>query len=93
MVSQVRASHILVKTEKEANEILEQIKAGKDFAELAKKYSQCPSGKRGGDLGYFGRGRMVPEFENAAFSTPKGEVSKPVKTQFGYHIIKVTDTK
>ncbi len=93
MVSEVRASHILVKTEKEANDILEQLKGGKDFGEMAKKFSQCPSGKKGGDLGFFGKGRMVREFEDAAFMLQKGEISKPVKTKFGYHLIKVTDSK
>ncbi|MDR2681544.1 MAG: peptidyl-prolyl cis-trans isomerase [Holosporaceae bacterium] len=61
--------------------------------EAAKKQSQCPSGAQGGDLGYFGRGAMVKEFEEVAFATPKGEISKPVKTQFGWHIIKIIDKK
>lgn len=90
---QVQASHILVKTEKEAKEILEKIKAGEDFAELAKKYSQDSSAANGGDLGYFGKGMMVSEFEEAAFSLNPGEISDPVKTKYGYHIIKVTDKK
>lgn len=89
----MRASHILVKSEGLAQDILNQIKSGKDFAELAKKHSECPSGKRGGDLGFFTRGRMVKEFEDAAFGMESGQVSNPVKTQFGYHIIKVTETK
>lgn len=93
MVNEVRACHILVKSEKEAKDLLEQIKTGSDFAELARRYSDCPSGKKGGDLGYFGRGQMVKEFENAAFTMGKGQVSEPVKTQFGYHLIKVTDTR
>ncbi len=92
-VSQVRASHILVNTEQEANDLLAQLKAGKKFAELAKQSSTCPSGKAGGDLGFFGRGQMVREFEEAAFSMKKGQVSAPVRTPFGYHIIMVTDTK
>ncbi len=87
---QVSASHILVKTEDEAKEVHKEIKAGKDFAELAKAKSTGPSGPRGGELGTFGRGRMVPEFEKAAFALKVGEVSEPVKTQFGYHVIKVT---
>ena len=93
MVNQVRASHILVKTEKEANEILSQINSGKSFTDLARKHSLCPSGKEGGDLGFFGRGQMVKEFEEAAFKAQKGQVTRPIRTQFGYHIIKVTDTR
>jgi len=92
-VSQVRASHILVNTEQEANNILSQIKGGRKFADLARQFSSCPSGKEGGDLGFFGRGQMVPEFEKAAFSMKKGQTSAPVRTPFGYHIIMVTDTK
>ena len=90
LATEVRASHILVKTENEANGLLGQIKAGKDFAELAKLHSECPSGKQGGDLGFFTRGRMVKEFEDAAFSMETGQVSEPVRTRFGYHLIKVT---
>lgn len=93
MVSQVRASHILVKTEQEAREILTKLKSGANFEEIARTKSACPSGKRGGDLGFFGRGMMVKPFEEAAFNTPKGQITDLVKTQFGYHIIKVTDTK
>ena len=89
----VRASHILVSNEREANRILEEIRKGKDFSEMAKRYSTCPSGKSGGDLGFFGKGQMVKEFEDAAFSLKEGELSKPIKTQFGYHIIKVTGRK
>jgi peptidyl-prolyl cis-trans isomerase C len=92
-VNQVRASHILVNTEQEAKNILEQLNAGKKFEELAKQFSSCPSGQKGGDLGFFTRGKMVPEFEQAAFSMKKGQVSAPVRTAFGFHIIKVTDTK
>ena len=90
----VRASHILVGTEKEAVNIKHAIDHDMiSFEEAAQKYSKCPSGQRGGDLGYFGRGQMVPEFEQAAFSLPVDEVSEPVKTNFGYHLIKVYDTK
>ena len=92
-VNQVRASHILVNTEQEANDLLAQLRAGKKFSELAKQHSTCPSGKAGGDLGFFGRGQMVREFEEAAFSMKKGQMSQPVRTPFGYHIIMVTDTK
>lgn len=86
----VRAKHILVKTEEEANDILRKLENGEDFDTLARQYSFCPSKEKGGDLGYFNRGQMVPEFENAAFSTPIGGVAGPVKTRFGWHIIKVT---
>lgn len=89
----VKASHILVKTEAEAKEIMQKIKAGDDFAKLAKLYSQCPSGNAGGDLGYFGKGQMVKPFEEACFKANAGDVLGPVKTQFGWHIIKVTDIK
>lgn len=89
----VKASHILVDTEEKANEILGEIKEGLSFEEAAKKYSKCPSKEKGGDLGFFSKGRMVPEFEQAAFDMEKGAVSEPVKTQFGYHLIKVDDKK
>jgi len=90
---EIQASHILVDTEDEAKKIKEQLDKGADFATLAKEKSKCPSAPRGGDLGSFGRGRMVPEFEKAAFALKVGEISAPVKTQFGWHIIKVTGTK
>lgn len=93
MPRKVHARHILVKTENEAFEILFDLKQGKDFEEIAKEKSLCPSGKKGGDLGWFGRGQMVKEFENAAFELKKGEFSKPVKTQFGFHIIEVIEVK
>ncbi|QEK11078.1 hypothetical protein FQB35_01125 [Crassaminicella thermophila] len=84
-----KASHILVEKEEEAKDILKKIKAGEDFEELAKKYSKDPgSAAQGGNLGVFPKGMMVPEFEKVAFSLKDGEVSEPVKTQFGYHIIK-----
>jgi peptidyl-prolyl cis-trans isomerase C len=90
-ITEVRASHILVKTKEEALKIKQDIAQGKiTFADAAKKYSACPSGKSGGDLGYFSRGQMVKPFEDAAFSLKKGTVSEPVKTQFGYHLIVVT---
>ena len=90
----VRASHILTKTEPEALAALKEIQGGADFAEVAKKRSICPSAPRGGDLDYFSKGQMVPEFETAAFALKVGAVTpKPVKTQFGYHIIKLTDRK
>jgi peptidyl-prolyl cis-trans isomerase C len=88
---QIAASHILLKTEAEAQAALKEIKQGKDFAEVAKAKSTGPSAPQGGALGTFGRGRMVPAFEEAAFALKVGDVSAPVKTQFGYHIITVTD--
>ncbi|MFY9135093.1 MAG: peptidylprolyl isomerase [Bacillota bacterium] len=88
---QVRASHILVGAEKEAEEILQLLESGADFGELAKERSEDTySAKAGGDLGYFPRGAMVPEFERVAFSTPVGETSGIVKSQYGYHILQVT---
>ena len=93
MAKKVHAKHILVKTEEEANAILYDLKQGKDFDEIAKEKSTCPSGKKGGDLGWFGRNQMVKEFETVSFSLKPGELSKPVKTQFGYHIIKVIETE
>ncbi|MEW6161705.1 MAG: peptidylprolyl isomerase [Nitrospirota bacterium] len=93
-VSQLRASHIVVKTEKEAKKILERLKKGEDFAQIAKKSSiDTVSAKNGGDLGFLSRGQTVPEFEAAAVRLKPGEISEPVKTKFGYHIIKVTDKK
>ena len=96
--SKVRASHILVKTEAEANAITKELSGLKNgalnakFAELAKSKSTGPSGPKGGDLGFFGPGQMVPAFNDAVFAMKKGEMTKkPVKTQFGYHVILVTD--
>ena len=88
MPNKVHCAHILDKTEKEVNNILERINKGEKFSSIAKDVSLCPSKKRGGDLGTFGRGQMVKEFENAAFALDKGQISEIVKTQFGYHIIK-----
>jgi peptidyl-prolyl cis-trans isomerase C len=88
MSNKVHCAHILVKTEKEVNKILERLKKGEKFSAIAKDVSLCPSKKRGGDLGTFGRGQMVKEFETAAFALDKGQISGIVKTQFGYHIIK-----
>ena len=82
------ALHILVKTEKEAFAILEQLKIGKDFSTLAKRHSTCPSGKRGGDLGEFRRGQMVKAFDDVVFKKEVLKVHGPVKTRFGYHLIK-----
>ena len=88
---EISASHILVDDEKKAKEIRQEIIDGKSFEESAIENSNCPSGKNGGSLGRFGRGQMVKEFENAAFDLDIDELSEPVKTQFGYHIIKVND--
>ncbi|WLS03514.1 peptidylprolyl isomerase [Shinella oryzae] len=91
---EIHARHILVKTEDEAKAIIKDLDAGKDFVEIAKEKSTDPNKSEGGDLGYFGKGRMVPEFEEAAFALEKGTYSKvPVKTQFGYHVIKVEDKR
>jgi peptidyl-prolyl cis-trans isomerase C len=87
MTNVVTASHILVETEELANQILEQVTSGERFAELANQHSKCPSGKYGGTLGQFGRGKMVKEFEDAAFGIEPGSVAGPVKTQFGYHLV------
>jgi len=87
---QIKASHILVKSEKEAKDILAQIKAGGNFEELAKKNSTDASAAKGGDLGWFGKGNMVPAFEKAALALKEGEISGVVKSDFGYHIIKLT---
>ena len=90
-ITEVRACPILVKTKEEAMKIRQDIIQGKiTFADAAKKYSSCPSGRNGGDLGYFSKGQMVKPFEDASFSLKKGTVSEPVKTQFGYHLIVVT---
>ncbi|MGI9380070.1 MAG: peptidylprolyl isomerase [Methyloligellaceae bacterium] len=91
--TEVHARHILVKTEDEAKTIKKEIDGGADFVKLAKEKSTGPSGPQGGDLGYFTRGRMVPEFEQAAFGLKSGSVSEPIKTQFGWHLIKVEDIR
>lgn len=86
----VRCSHILVEDKSEAEELLKRLEGGADFAAEAKKLSKCPSGKSGGDLGSFGRGKMVKEFDKVAFDLEVGELSGLVKTQFGYHVLKRT---
>lgn len=87
---QWRASHILIKDPLLVTRVLNELKKGADFSQMAKKYSTCPSKKKGGDLGWFGPGAMVQAFENSVKSLPIGRISKPVRTQFGFHIIKVT---
>ncbi|MCM3735234.1 peptidylprolyl isomerase PrsA [Bacillus cytotoxicus] len=91
---EIKASHILVKDEATAKKVKDELAQGKSFEDLAKQYSEDTGSKeKGGDLGYFGAGKMVKEFEDAAYKLKKDEVSDPVKSQFGYHIIKVTDIK
>ena len=91
MSNKIKASHILVEKKTFAEQIIEEINMGSQFAEMARKHSTCPSRKKGGNLGEFGRGQMVKEFETAAFGLKKGEMTQmPVKTKFGYHIIKRT---
>jgi peptidyl-prolyl cis-trans isomerase C len=86
----VEASHILVPSLEQAQSLLEQVRAGADFAELARQHSQCPSKANGGRLGQFGPGRMVKSFEEATYDLNIGSVSDPVQTQFGYHLIQRT---
>jgi parvulin-like peptidyl-prolyl isomerase len=88
MPDKVHCTHILVKSESGAKVVLERLRKGEKFGNVARAVSRCPSGKRGGDLGTFTRGKMVKEFEDAAFALGKGEVSGVVKTKFGCHIIK-----
>ena len=90
---EVRARHILVKTEEEAKKVAKELAGGADFAEAAKKYSQDRGGQGGGDLGYFSRGQMVKAFDDVAFSLEKGKISDPVQSEFGWHIIKVEDKR
>jgi peptidyl-prolyl cis-trans isomerase C len=90
---EVRARHILVETEDEAKAVLAELKKGADFAELAKAKSKDPGSADGGDLGYFTKDQMVPEFSEVAFKLDKGQLSDPVKSQFGWHVIKVEDKR
>ena len=89
-MTKARARHILVPTQAACEDLKDQIAGGADFAELAREHSSCPSGARGGDLGEFGPGMMVPEFDQVVFSADVGTVQGPVKTQFGYHLLEVT---
>ncbi|OZU87918.1 foldase [Virgibacillus indicus] len=91
--TEIKAQHILVEDEETANEVKKKLDEGGDFAELAKEYSTDGSAEQGGDLGYFSKGKMVPEFEEAAFSLEPGEVSDLVQSQHGFHIIKVNDKR
>lgn len=89
-MAKAKARHILVPTQAECETLKKQIEGGADFAEIAKKHSKCPSGKQGGNLGEFGPGQMVAEFDKVVFSAPVNTVQGPVKTQFGYHLIEIT---
>ena len=94
MTTEVKASHILVKSEDEALNLYNEIKKNQiSFEDAASQFSLCPSGYNGGDLGYFSKGMMVKPFEDAAFDMEVGELSKPVQTQFGWHLILLTDKK
>lgn len=84
------ARHILVSTEKECNALKEQIESGASFEKIAQEHSQCPSGRKGGDLGRFSPGQMVKEFDTAVFTGDVGVLYGPIKTQFGYHLLEVT---
>ncbi|ARP86744.1 peptidylprolyl isomerase [Bordetella genomosp. 9] len=87
---QASARHILVSTEQQCNALKTEIENGADFAQVAREHSLCPSGRTGGDLGTFGPGQMVKEFDQVVFSAPVNVVQGPVKTQFGYHLVEVT---
>jgi peptidyl-prolyl cis-trans isomerase C len=89
-MAKASARHILVDTQAQCEELKQQIEAGADFAEIAKQFSTCPSGRQGGDLGSFGPGQMVREFDEVVFSADLNKVQGPVKTQFGYHLLEVT---
>jgi peptidyl-prolyl cis-trans isomerase C len=89
-MARASARHILVSTEAECLKLKEEIESGNNFADIAKKHSQCPSGKSGGALGEFSRGQMVPEFDQVVFQKEVGKVHGPVKTQFGYHLVEIT---
>ena len=89
-MARASARHILVSSEAQCTELKTRIEGGEDFAALARQHSSCPSGRQGGDLGSFGPGQMVREFDQVVFSAPVGVVQGPVKTQFGYHLVEVT---
>ena len=89
-MASARARHILVSTEEACLNVKKQIEEGTDFAAAAAEHSTCPSGKKGGDLGEFGPGQMVPEFDRVVFHEPLGAVHGPIKTQFGYHLLEIT---
>ena len=89
-MARASARHILVSTEDQCNQLKAEIEGGADFATLAKQHSSCPSGQQGGDLGEFGKGQMVPEFDQVVFTGALNTVHGPVKTDFGYHLLEVT---
>ncbi len=89
-MTKATARHILVSSEEQCQQLKGEIEAGADFAEMARQHSSCPSGAQGGDLGAFGPGQMVPEFDRVVFSAEVNTVQGPVKTQFGYHLLEVT---
>ncbi len=91
MGKKASARHILVDSQQSCEELKRQIDEGADFAALARSHSKCPSGSQGGELGEFGPGQMVPEFDRVVFSAEVGKVQGPVKTQFGYHLLEVTN--
>ena len=91
--TEVHALHILTRTKNQSKAVIMRVNNGESFKQLARQFSNCPSGKVGGDLGWFQRGQMVPEFEKAAFETPIGKMSDPVQTEFGWHVIKVIDKR
>lgn len=90
-MTQATARHILVDTEEKCQSLIDEIKGGADFATIAQQHSSCPSKQDGGNLGTFGKGQMVPEFEQACFEGAVGDVQGPIKTQFGFHAVEVTD--
>ena len=92
-MSRACARHILVDSEEQCVQLKKDIEGGADFAAVAKEHSSCPSSSKGGDLGEFGRGQMVPEFDEVVFSAEVGKVQGPVKTQFGYHLLEVTSRR
>lgn len=92
-MAKATARHILVDSEEKCLQLMAEIEAGADFAEIAKQHSTCPSGRDGGNLGSFGPGQMVREFDTVVFSAPVNTVQGPVKTQFGYHLLEVTSRR
>ena len=90
-MAKASARHILVETQEACQTLKEQIEAGTDFADMAQEHSQCPSGQQGGELGEFGPGQMVPEFDRVVFHEEIGKVHGPIQTQFGYHLVEITN--
>jgi len=90
-MTKAKARHILVETEQDCLKLKGEIEGGRDFEEVAKEHSKCPSGKSGGDLGEFSPGQMVPEFDQVVFNEEVGKVHGPIKTQFGFHLLEITN--